>query len=107
MTDAAQFIDTHLRACLPPGVPPSYSKIVQAVFVGRGKDRQALADLIMFDGLPAKVMIRTTGLKPHRFIDLPGGDVSFEDGRWIRICRTTLEPMPAQMPLFEDHRHDH
>lgn len=106
MGDAAQFINTRLRACLPHGVPPSYTKIVQAVFVGRGKERRALADLIMFDGLPAKVMIRTTGLKPHKFIEMPGGDVSFENGRWIRVDPDTLEPLPAQLSIFKDHPHD-
>lgn len=104
---AAKFVSSRLDACLPPGVPPSYKSIVAASYVGNGKDRRAEASLIMFDGLPAKVSVSTIGLMPHRFFELPGGDVSFENGRWIRIDRSTLEPVTAQMQLeLTEQPHD-
>lgn len=98
MKRAKDFVDAHLRGCLPPGVPPSYRSIVSAEFVGRGRERRAVAGLVMFDGLPAQVSVRAWGIPGHRFVDLPGGDVSFEDGRWIRIDPVTLEPMPPPPP---------
>ena len=103
-TTAAVFIEGALRACRPPDVPPSFTHIVSARWTGSGRKRVAEADLIMFDGQPAKVRVWRYGSYPdaiaHTFHDLPGGDVSFEDGRWIRINRETLEPVPAQMDLF-------
>lgn len=105
---AAEFVDTRLRACLPLGIPASYISITSASYVGRGKERRALADLIMFDGLPARVSVNTTGLMPHRFTELPGGDVSFEGGRWIRIDPVTLEPFPQKKRLqLSGASHDH
>lgn len=107
---AANFIDGALRACLPPGVPPSFQSIVSARWTGAGRKRVAEAELTMFDGLPAKVRVWRYGSYPdalaHTFHGLPGGDVSFEDGRWIRIDPTTLEPAPAQLEIFTDDRHD-
>lgn len=95
MKAAERFVDDRLRACLPHGVPPAYLEITRAKFVGSGKNRVAVADLVMFDGLPGKVVVSTKGLMPHRFTDLPGGDVSFEGGIWMRICPETLEPLPT------------
>ena len=97
---AASFVAERLQACLPPGVPPSYREIVSARYERSGAARAAIADLIMFDGLPARVQISTIGLMPQRYTDLPGGDLSFEGGRWIRIDPVTLEPFPAQGELF-------
>ena len=101
---AADFIDTALRSCLPPGVPSSFNRIVSARWTGTDRSRVAEADLLMFDGQPAKVRAWRYGRYPdaiaHTFHDLPGGDVSIEAGRWIRIDRETLEPVPAQMDLF-------
>lgn len=105
-TTAAAFIGGALRACLPPGVPPSFQSIVTARWTGTGRKRVAEAELTMFDGQPAKVRVWRYGSYPdalaHTFYDLPGGDVSFEDGRWVRIDRTTLEPVSAQLEMFRD-----
>lgn len=97
---ANSFVADRLMACLPPGVPASYREITSARFEGTGANRMAVADLIMIDGLPAKVQVSTWGLMPHRFTHLPGGHLTFEDGRWIRIDHDTLEPFPAQGELF-------
>lgn len=105
-TAAAVFIEGALRACLPPGVPPSFHSIVSARWIGAGRKRVAEAELTMFDGLPAKVRVWQYGkyldALAHTFHDLPGGDVSFEDGRWIRIDPATLEPVSAQLEMFPD-----
>ena len=103
---ASSFIDNALRAALPPDVPPSFTRIVSARWTGTGRKRVAEAELTMFDGQPAKVRVWRYGSYPdalaHTFHDLTGGDVSFEDGRWIRIDRTTLEPVSAQLEMFPD-----
>ena len=103
---AVAFIDAALRACLPPGAPPSFTLIISARWIETGRKRVAEADLTMFDGLPAKVRVWRYGSYPdalaHTFYDLPGGDVSFEDGRWVRIDRATLEPVAAQLEMFPD-----
>lgn len=101
MKEAKKFVDDRLRACLPHGVPPAYLEITRAKYVGSGKNRVAAADLIMVDGLPGKVVVSTNGLMPHRFTDLPGGDLSFEGGIWMRICPKTLEPLPPQEKSHE------
>ena len=105
---AAGFIDRALRASLPLGVPPPYTRMVSARWTGAGRKRVAEADLTMFDGQPAKVRVWRYGSYPdalaHTFHDLPGGDVSYEDGRWIRIDPATLEPVRAQLEMFNDDR---
>lgn len=97
---AREFIADRLQACLPDGVPPAYREIVSASFEGSGANRKAVADLIMIDGHPATVEISTWGLMPQRYTSLPGGALSFEDGRWLRIDPATLEPFPVQGELF-------
>ncbi len=98
---ATGIVRDHLASVLPPGTPPKYREIVSARFFGTGRSRQAIADLVLFDGLPATVRVFgwRRGMAGHCFIDLPGGDCSFEDGRWIRIDRATLEPIPSQLRL--------
>ena len=105
---AAGFIDRALRACLPQDVPPSFTRIISARWTRTRRKRVAEADLTMFDGQPAKVRVWRYGSYPdalaHTFHDLPGGDVSYEDGRWIRIDPATLEPVRAQLEMFNDDR---
>lgn len=98
---AREYIDAALRACLPDGVPPSFRSINNARFVGVGRDRPAEADLTMFDGLPARVRVWLWGPSSyaHAWLDMPGGDCSFEAGRWIRIDHHTLEPIPDQIEM--------
>ena len=86
---AADYVSAALLACLPDGVPPSFSAVVTAGWEGRAPYRIATASLIMFDGQPATVQVRQVGpCTSHRFTDLPGGACSFEDGRWVRVIDT-------------------
>lgn len=85
---AADFVRTALEAVLPDGVPPSWVSIDKAHYVGFGRNAAAFAEVTMFDGLSAKVEVRPWGSShSHRWTDMPGGDASFEDGRWIRVPR--------------------
>lgn len=73
-----------LMDVLPPGVPPSFGRIVSASFNG---SKVLVAELEMFDGLRAEVEAwqwRPDGWA-HRWVKLDGGDLSWEDGRWWRI----------------------
>lgn len=80
-----------LLACLPPGCPPSFRAIVSASFRGTGKRRTITAELIMFDGQTATVALTPWEFGwSHRYSELPGGDISFEDSRWQRV--SDLEP---------------
>ncbi len=91
---AMRYVIETLQNVLPPGTPTSWLKINAACWVGTGKHRRARADLTMFDGKPATVEAwESKGLRAHRWVEMPGGDCSFEDGRWMRIDRETLEPV--------------
>lgn len=84
--EAAAYVRAALLDCLPDGVPASFSEILSARWEGRASRRVAIASLIMFDGRPGTVEVRQVGpCTSHRFTDLPGGDCSFEDGRWVRV----------------------
>jgi hypothetical protein len=80
---AADEIHRVLMDVLPAGVPPSFGRIVSASFTGK---RTLVAELEMFDGLRAEV--EAWQWCPdgwaHRWIKLDGGDLSWEEGRWIR-----------------------
>lgn len=97
MSGLAFIVDAHLRACLPPGVPPSYARITRARKIGTGRSAEIIAELIMFDGFEGRVSLRQHGpeLWSYRFFHLPEGDISFEDGRWIRIPRQEELSLPA------------
>ncbi len=74
-----------LLAALPDGVPPSFSRIDRASFVGK---REIIAHLTMFDGLKAVAHFRKWALGwSTGWDDMPGGDISFEDGAWTRVVR--------------------
>lgn len=93
---AMRYIIETLQGVLAPGTPPSWRTIDGARWVGTGKHRRAHADLTMFDGKPATVEAwERGGIRTHRWTEMPGGDCSFEGGRWIRIDRETLEPITA------------
>lgn len=84
--EADAYVRTALLDCLPDGVPASFSEIVSVRWEGRASRRVAIASLIMFDGRPGAVEVRQVGpCTSHRFTELPGGDCSYEGGRWIRI----------------------
>lgn len=89
--DAVSYVDSALRDVLPPGVPPSFAAIESAHWSGSGKRRTAHGRLTMFDGLPALVEVwNSGGLTAHRFTEMPGGDCSFEGGRWVRVSREAV-----------------
>jgi|GEM_PF-5523843 len=84
--EAAAYVRAALLDSLPAGVPASFSEIVSARWEGRASRRVATASLIMFDGQPGMVEVRQVGpCTSHRFTDLPGGDCSYEGGRWVRV----------------------
>lgn len=91
MDDAAATADTHLRGCLPPGVPVSYRQIVRAKRIGSGRRQIIRAELVMFDGEPATVEVFKAGevlgvaMWGHYWTAMPGGPCSFEEGRWQRF----------------------
>ncbi|MCD1264265.1 hypothetical protein B5M44_14100 [Shinella sumterensis] len=79
-----------MHACLPAGTPLSFT-LINAAF--KGKNR-IVADVVMFDDAPATLVLsRWAHGWSHTFENLIGGDVSFEDGRWMRIDRATLLPI--------------
>lgn len=72
-----------LEAALPPGAPPSFTAIERADFNGK---REIEARLLMMDGLHATVRLRQWALGwSHQYLDMPGGALSFEGGRWMRV----------------------
>lgn len=95
---AKEHVEQALRACLPHGVPPSFRSIDAAHYVSAQPRHEAVAELTMFDGRPAKVRVwlytRNRDAFAHEWIELPGGHCSFEEGQWVRIDPVTLEPVP-------------
>jgi len=83
---ARDVVQRHLLGVLPPGVPPSFSRIDSAEFQGSGRGRTAVAALIMVDGLPATVEVFAwgAGCSGHRWLKWEGDALFFEDGRWQR-----------------------
>lgn len=70
-----------LMDCLPPGIPPSFKKIVSARYVGRNK---AVATLVMFDDLPSVVYLSRWAYGwSHRW-ELDWGAIFWRDGGWVR-----------------------
>ena len=101
---AAAHVEQALRSALPPDTPPSWQSIDAARYVSAQPRHEATAELTMFDGQLAKVRVwlwaRNRDAFAHEWLDMPGGDCSFEDGRWLRIDRATMEPVPDQPDLF-------
>jgi hypothetical protein len=76
-----------LGEVLPPDVPPSHRRIVSAISSGSGRREVITAELEMIDGQPATVELRPWSLGwSHRFTNMPGGALSYEDGVWIRVA---------------------
>ena len=102
-SDPKLWVDRALRACLPPGVPPSYSSIDSASYVSSQPKHEAVADVTMFDGQPGRVRVwlwSRAGSWAHEWLSTGDAHCSFEGGRWIRIDPVSLEPVPDQRELF-------
>jgi len=85
---------------LRPDVPPSFAEIRTAHMEGKGRRQTITAHLVMLDGLPATVRLSRWAMGwSHQWLDLPGGDLSFENGAWVRIGADG-EPV---LPLFSHH----
>lgn len=100
---ARDHVEQALRACLPDGVPPSYRSIDGARYVSAQPRHEAVAEVTMFDGQPAKVRVwlyaRNRDAFAHEWLEMEGGGCSFEDGQWLRIDRATMEPVSNQYVL--------
>jgi len=85
-SSAARIAFGTLIGVLPPNVPPAFREIVSASFVGVGRRRQIAAELQMIDGLPATVVFTRWEFGwAHRYERMPGGAMSFEGGKWVRV----------------------
>lgn len=85
-TDAVLF---GMRAMLPTDAPELFT-LKSAKWTGRGKAREAVGEVTMFDGRPAVVAVGTHEMAgcigwTHRWLSLVGGGCSLEGGRWIRV----------------------
>lgn len=75
-----------LLGVLPDGVPPSWQAVISAKTAGAGRNKTITAQLLMFDGQSATVRLSRWSMGwSHRWLDLPGGDISYEGGRWVRV----------------------
>lgn len=75
-----------LAACLPPGVPSNVAEVRSVSCEGRGRARVIRGELTMLDGVAATVELRPWAHGwSHRFVDMPGGALSWEGGRWVRV----------------------
>jgi hypothetical protein len=81
---AADEIRRVLMDVLPEGVPPSFGRVVAARFSGKSR---VVAELEMVDGLRAEVEAWQwcQDAWAHRWVKLEGGDLSWENGAWVRI----------------------
>ncbi|WP_454021146.1 hypothetical protein [Azospirillum sp. Marseille-Q6669] len=86
MPDPVTTITAVLRAVLPPGVPPSFRRVLCARFDGAGQRRIVVADLEMADGLTATVEAwrYAPGGWAHRWLAMAGGPMSWNGRRWVR-----------------------
>lgn len=70
-------------AIIPPGAPLPFSEIKGARFEGRDR---ITADVVMFDGLPARMHLhRWAHGWSHGWDSMPGGDISLEAHGWERV----------------------
>lgn len=77
-------INQTMRDCLPQDAPLSFSKIVDARREGKNR---IVADVVMFDGLPAVLHLnRWEHGWSHGWDSFPGGDCYLDDdGAWKRV----------------------
>jgi hypothetical protein len=105
-SQARQIVIDTLMSVLPAGVSPSFANIDSATETGRGDSREITAALTMFDGLPATVCLKPWAFGwSHQWMSLPGGDLSFEDGRWQRLDDDGELPLPLfKIPVSANSR---
>lgn len=88
--NARETVIAGMTAILPPDVPLSFAEVLWAHFEGSGSNRRAIADVQMFDGRPARLSVTHWGARECpgwivEWLELEGGDVSWEEGRWVRV----------------------
>ena len=86
---SASAVSLVLMSVLPPGVPPSFNKILSSHWVGTGRKCIAVATLEMFDGLTATVECKSHGwgICSHKWTSMDGGDISWNGSKWERVKR--------------------
>jgi hypothetical protein len=90
---ATETIEQVMLASIPDDAPLPWLAIVEAVFTRParkdGTGYECLADLTMFDGLPAEIHVGQRGADGSdtflSWISLPGGDIEFVGGAWARV----------------------
>lgn len=79
-TDIVTAVST---AIIPPGAPLPFVEIKGARFEGPNK---ITADVVMFDGRPARMRLTKWAFGwSHGWDSIPGGDISLEAGGWERV----------------------
>lgn len=80
---ARDILTETFSASLPEGSPLPFSQIVTARFDGKSS---IVADLIMFDGLPAVARLNRWAMGWSLGYDtMQGGDISLDNGKWARV----------------------
>lgn len=68
-----------------PGGKVSFREVVSARKIGAGRSQQIYADLIMFDGQPAKLRLEKWQYGwSHQWLELPGGPIEMVGDSWQR-----------------------
>jgi len=83
MPTASEIARDTVRAATPDA-PPLIREVMRAVFEGR---RRIRAEVVLFDGLPAKLRLeRWAHGWGFGWDEMPGGSCHLEDGQWRRVC---------------------
>lgn len=84
METAADIVCATVRAATPDA-PPLIRDVTRAVFTGR-RPRMISAEVVLFDGLPAKLRLeRWAQGWGFGWDEMPGGACLFHDGQWHRV----------------------
>lgn len=93
MNRAMSIAHDTMVAALPANTPPPYRSIDRARFTTKSK---IVADVTMFDGLPAVAHFNRWPLGwSHGWEIMEGGDCSFENGEWTRVHRGVEPSLPG------------
>lgn len=88
MTKDEAFMREAYASTVPPGTPLPFDAMRNIT----RKGKRYTAQVEMFDGLPAVLQIKRDHIMCFEWLELEGGDICFEDGRWVRVVRG--EPQP-------------